>query len=423
MASVEQTEAEQQPAGDTGAVEFGASLREIRLAHQRELSAVSEDLRIRQVFLNAIEDGRFDDLPGPAYAVGFVRAYADYLGLDVEAVVSQFRELGVVSGPQAHLVPPSPVAEGRLPTGSVLLVAAVLAAGAYGGWYYLSLDGRAGMDDVAALPQRIAALIGMRSEPEAPQPAATPAETSKPEEPAAAATEDKTTSNDPEPGTESAPGADAALTAPAEQADQGNAEPTDGNAPPEQGDAGLTATEPPVAAELVESATAPLTAAPETPATAPAPDNAAAPQTPVQETPATASAPTPPPATEPVPEPVVTASAPPEPTPPATAAATDDAASTAPQTASAAPETTFEPQTRITVRATTNAWVEVLKKGGDKIFSRMMQSGEAVDLPINLGMTLSTGNAGGIEILLDGEVRRDVALDATSLRKNSDRAR
>lgn len=62
----------------------------------------------------------------------------------------------------------------------------------------------------------------------------------------------------------------------------------------------------------------------------------------------------------------------------------------------------------------------------------MMQTGEAVDLPVFPGMTLSTGNAGGIEIVIDGEVlpplgplgaiRRNVALDAETLLKKTGRA-
>ena len=64
------------------AAELGAVLREMRLAHGRTPANVAADLRIRQVYIAAMEDGRFDDLPGPTYAVGFVRAYADYLGLD-----------------------------------------------------------------------------------------------------------------------------------------------------------------------------------------------------------------------------------------------------------------------------------------------------------------------------------------------------
>jgi Helix-turn-helix domain len=47
-----------------------------------ELAEVEAATKIRRRFLNAIEDEAWDVLPGPAYAAGFVRAYADYLGLD-----------------------------------------------------------------------------------------------------------------------------------------------------------------------------------------------------------------------------------------------------------------------------------------------------------------------------------------------------
>jgi cytoskeleton protein RodZ len=47
-----------------------------------ELSEVEAATKIRRRFLNAIENEAWDVLPAPAYAAGFVRAYADYLGLD-----------------------------------------------------------------------------------------------------------------------------------------------------------------------------------------------------------------------------------------------------------------------------------------------------------------------------------------------------
>jgi Helix-turn-helix domain len=47
-----------------------------------ELSEVEAATKIRRRYLNAIENEAWDVLPGPAYAAGFVRAYADYLGLD-----------------------------------------------------------------------------------------------------------------------------------------------------------------------------------------------------------------------------------------------------------------------------------------------------------------------------------------------------
>lgn len=82
---------------------------------------------------------------------------------------------------------------------------------------------------------------------------------------------------------------------------------------------------------------------------------------------------------------------------------------------------------QITLRASTNAWVEVGTATGEPVLSRVMRSGETFEVPARTGMMLSTGNAGGIEVLLDGEtlpplgplsaVRRNIALDTASLRK------
>jgi Helix-turn-helix domain len=47
-----------------------------------ELAEVEAATKIRRRFLNAIENEAWDVLPGQAYAAGFVRAYADFLGLD-----------------------------------------------------------------------------------------------------------------------------------------------------------------------------------------------------------------------------------------------------------------------------------------------------------------------------------------------------
>ena len=59
-----------------------ALLRRRREELGRDVPTVARQLRIRAVYITAIEEGRLQDLPGTAYAVGFVRAYADYLGLD-----------------------------------------------------------------------------------------------------------------------------------------------------------------------------------------------------------------------------------------------------------------------------------------------------------------------------------------------------
>ena len=138
-------------------------MRDMRLAHKADLETVASTLRIRQVYLQAIEDGRFSDLPGPTYAAGFVRAYAEFLGLDIPETMRRYREAALGSDRQAPLVAPSPVVEGTMPTGFILLVAAVLAAVGYGSWYYLSLHGRDVGNIVAQIPQQMAEIVGLES--------------------------------------------------------------------------------------------------------------------------------------------------------------------------------------------------------------------------------------------------------------------
>ena len=70
---------------------IGGILHAFRKRRGVSLKDVSQVLRIRQVYLQAIEAGRFEDLPGSIYSRGFVRAYAQYLGLDGEQVVERFK--------------------------------------------------------------------------------------------------------------------------------------------------------------------------------------------------------------------------------------------------------------------------------------------------------------------------------------------
>jgi hypothetical protein len=70
--------------------EIGSSLREARVRRELELADVERVTRIRSRYLAALEDERFDDLPGPAYARGFLRTYADHLGLEAQRFVDEY---------------------------------------------------------------------------------------------------------------------------------------------------------------------------------------------------------------------------------------------------------------------------------------------------------------------------------------------
>ena len=69
----------------------GEILRFHRNQCRLSLAQVEEALNIRENFLSAIEDGRFEDLPGRTYAIGFIKTYAQYLRLDEQELVDIFK--------------------------------------------------------------------------------------------------------------------------------------------------------------------------------------------------------------------------------------------------------------------------------------------------------------------------------------------
>ena len=84
------------------------------------LPDVAATLRIRLPFLEAIEDGRVADLPGNAYAVGFLRTYASSLGLDAAEVARRFRAEAQEVNRKTELAFPAPVPERGVPAGAVM---------------------------------------------------------------------------------------------------------------------------------------------------------------------------------------------------------------------------------------------------------------------------------------------------------------
>ena len=70
--------------------EIGNSLREARYRQQLELSEVELATKIRARYLQALEEESFDALPAQTYVKGFLRTYADYLGLDGQLYVDEY---------------------------------------------------------------------------------------------------------------------------------------------------------------------------------------------------------------------------------------------------------------------------------------------------------------------------------------------
>jgi cytoskeleton protein RodZ len=70
--------------------EIGASLREARVKRGLSPADVHKAIRIRDRYLQALEDERWELLPGDAYVKGFLRTYADFLGLDANLYVDEY---------------------------------------------------------------------------------------------------------------------------------------------------------------------------------------------------------------------------------------------------------------------------------------------------------------------------------------------
>lgn len=110
--------------------EIGNSLREARLRRTIEFAQAEQATKIRGKYLRALEDERFDQLPAQTYVKGFLRTYADYLGLDGQLYVDEYNSRFVAgehpeSGTRRSRVRPERRSR-ALETNVVLLVLAVI---------------------------------------------------------------------------------------------------------------------------------------------------------------------------------------------------------------------------------------------------------------------------------------------------------
>jgi cytoskeleton protein RodZ len=445
----------------------GALLRASRLRIGEDLRDVARNLRIRHVYMQAIEDSNYGDLPGTAYAVGFVRAYAEYLGLDSGEVVRRFKEeyQGVENRPD--LVFPVPVTERSVPGSGILILSMVAALIGYGAWYFLSNSDDVIAEKVPSLPERLAALLPKGDDDQSAD--AVKEETPRAAEEQKAEAEPATEEEKPEPVAESeekAPENETPSQEPTEEAEKTEAAEAEQSQPvasepeavrpPEPQEqvqeaapapsgatehsasefqAAATATEA-VAEKKPEPVVEQITEAPkvvEKVQKKVAPEDE--PYRPASETDSEAEVekkpvakPVEPAQPEPVQaaqeaekKPVVVAEAPQE------AEKTEEAAAPAETPKPETVEKVQEPgNSRVMVRAKTASWIQVRDDEENKmLLTRLLRPGDSYRVPDKKGLMLLTSNAGALEILVDGKavpsigdfgaVRRSVSLDPDKL--------
>ena len=83
--------------------EIGNSLRETRLRQEFDFPELEHATKIRAKYLRALEDERFELLPSHTYIKGFLRSYAEYLGLDGQLYVDEYNSRYVTGEDDAPL--------------------------------------------------------------------------------------------------------------------------------------------------------------------------------------------------------------------------------------------------------------------------------------------------------------------------------
>ena len=395
---------------------IGADLGAARLEAGMQLQELAQLVRISRHHLKNLEAGDFDLLPGATYVSGYIRTYSREVGLDPEVMTQRYRAL--LTDREAKPSYSFPV-DRQQPQRSGAMMASIMVIFAclgYGGWY------------AAGKPNLVAALVG-----EAPQ------ET-------VAAPQVETTATEPDnliiQATEqeladAAPAETSPLTETGEAAIQAVAD-TAIPATQEDGDTAITSatpqtvapdpativTEPGTETEQLATAASGTQSATGLPATTE--------EAPGEDTLAAATAPSAGDVDAQT-EDVAVAAA--DTDVPAAAVTADDTASN--ESAASASEDSLAstgvayarqrvPELEITVRATSISWIEIIRNDGEEVMAKLMREGEIYVVDSRDRLYLSTGNAGGVELVFhdgavqsvgeSGEILRDLPLDADRLR-------
>ncbi len=121
---------------------IGEKLKTAREEKGYSPDQVARDTNIARRFILAMEQEDFSAFPGDTYLLGFLRNYADYLGLDSERLVNLYRNMKIQEQP----VPMEELIQGKKrgpSTGiliGIILGVVILAGGGYGAYTYLSRD-------------------------------------------------------------------------------------------------------------------------------------------------------------------------------------------------------------------------------------------------------------------------------------------
>lgn len=370
--------------------QIGSTLKQARRAQGLKISDVSQQLRISVDYLSKLEMGAFDQLPAPAYVTGFLRSYGQCVVLDPTTLVARYNDLTT----KAATMPTYKIPVGaRPPQRSAPAIASMLvvcAGIAYGGWYWV--NGGDVNDQMAMVPSEIVETLSI--------PAAMQDTLIDQRATSAIPNDDQAQSQDltvpVQP--EKVIAAKALIPTPTVATDDQVAMTKTGTTETvitETGTAKMIMAEAPAGATLTKPVeTAAVIVAPREPAAPPADVDSPVLSGDLAETQ------------------VIT---------PASQGGETRA------TGNSAIANLRDPAQEITIRAVAASWVEIVRDNGEEVMAKLMQAGDSYVVEGNTRLYLSTGNAGGLEIVIGsddprpigetGQIVRDLPLVTDKLRQ------
>jgi len=136
--------------------QIGSALKEARQAQGMKINYVSQQLRISVDYLSKLELGAFDELPAPAYVKGFLRSYSQFVELDPATLVLRYTALTAESAAMPTYKIPVGARPPQRSAPAIASMLVVCAGIAYGGWYWI--NGSGVNDRMTMVPNEIVAL-------------------------------------------------------------------------------------------------------------------------------------------------------------------------------------------------------------------------------------------------------------------------
>lgn len=165
-------EVEDRPTSD----EFGPWLRRQREIRQIELQEIADRTKISVRYLRAMEQDRFDLLPGAVFTRGFLREYARYVGLNPDEVVNFYLSTREDDSNDGEDESETPARKSGFPVWRIVLGILLLAAVVFLGWFLFRYVSGDSADDEPP-PARAAAPAPSTEAPEPAEPAPRPVST------------------------------------------------------------------------------------------------------------------------------------------------------------------------------------------------------------------------------------------------------